>query len=148
MVFVEDYLIALLKVAGEEKAEINATKIQKIFFLLEKEMGINLNLDFKPWLYGPYSEKLDEVLNSLIARGIVKVDEEGIVDPFTEFTIGYKRSFKLNGDYRVEISNEVLNFFKRWVAKDRKEILKYVYSKYKEYTDLSKIREEVFGQGR
>jgi len=147
LAFVEDYLIALLKVAGEEKAEINATKIQKIFFLLEKEMGINLNLDFKPWLYGPYSEKLDEVLNSLIARGIVKVDEEGIVDPFTEFTIGYKRSFKLNGDYKVEISNEVLNFFKRWVAKDRKEILKYVYSKYKEYTDLSKIREEVLGQG-
>jgi len=141
-------LIALLKVAGEEKAEVNATKIQKIFFLLEKEMGINLNLDFKPWLYGPYSEKLDEVLNSLIARGIVKVDEEGIVDPFTGFIIGYKRSFKLNGDYKVEISNEVLNFFKRWVAKDRKEILKYVYSKYKEYTNLSKIREEVLGQGR
>jgi len=142
---VENYLVALLKAAKEEKAEVNATKIQKIFFLLEREKGINFNLDFRPWLYGPYSKKLNDVLNMLIEKGVVKVIEEDIVDPFTNFVIGHKSTYELNGDYEVKVDSDILNFFKQWIVKDRKEILKYVYSKYTEFTDLSKIREEVLG---
>jgi len=143
---VEDYLIALLKVAKEEKAEVNATKIQKIFFLLEREKGVNLNLDFKPWLFGPYSKKLDKVLYGLIDKEVVKVIDKGAIDdPFTGLVIGHVRAYELNGDYEVNIDKDVLDFFKQWVVKDRKEILGYIYSKYEEFTDLEKIRENVLG---
>jgi len=111
---VEDYLIALLKVAKEEKAEVNATKIQKIFFLLEREKGINFNLDFKPWLFGPYSKKLDKVLYGLIDKGVVKVVDKGAIDdPFTGLVIGHKRAYELNRDYEVNIDKDVLDFFKQ-----------------------------------
>lgn len=39
---VYDYILALLHVAREEKAQVTATKLQKIFFILEKEKNINL----------------------------------------------------------------------------------------------------------
>ena len=48
----------LLYVAKDEGAEVTATKLQKIFFLLEKEKGVDLGLEFTPWFFGPYSEKL------------------------------------------------------------------------------------------
>jgi len=143
---VKDYLIALLKVAREEKVEVDATKIQKIFFLLEREKGVNLNLDFKPWLFGPYSKKLDKVLYGLIDKGVIKVIDKGVIDdPFTGFVIGHKRAYELNGDYEVKIDKDILDFFRQWVVKDRKEIVGYIYSKYEEFTDLEKIRESVFG---
>jgi len=143
---VENYLIALFKVAKEEKTEVDATKIQKIFFLLEREKGINLNLDFKPWLFGPYSKKLDKVLYGLIDKGVVKVVDKGAIDdPFTGLVIGHKRTYELNGDYEAKVDKHVLDFFKQWVVKDRKEIVGYIYSKYEEFTDLEKIRESVFG---
>ena len=47
---IEDRIYRLIKlllhVAKEENTEVTATKLQKIFFLLEKEVGIQLGLDF------------------------------------------------------------------------------------------------------
>lgn len=48
MNIIEEYLVVLLKVAREEKAEDDATKIQKDILPLEREKDVNLNLDFKP----------------------------------------------------------------------------------------------------
>jgi len=140
---IEDYLIALLKIAKEEKAEVNATKIQKIFFLLEREKGINFNLDFKPWLYGPYSEKLNDVLNILIQNKVVRVIEEDITDPFTNLIISQKRTYELNGSYNVRIDNQILNFMRQWVIKDRRELLKHIYSNYPEFLDMKEIMKNV-----
>jgi len=44
----------LLYTAKKENTEVTPTKFQKIFFLLEKEKGVNL----EPWLFGAYSSKL------------------------------------------------------------------------------------------
>ncbi len=52
----------LLYTAKEENVEVTPTKIQKIFFLLEKEKGVQLGLDFEPFIFGPYSEKLKDYL--------------------------------------------------------------------------------------
>ena len=53
---VEDRIYHLIKLllytAKEENAKVTPTKLQKIFFLLEKEKGINLGLDFEPWFFG------------------------------------------------------------------------------------------------
>ncbi|BDC17378.1 hypothetical protein [Acidianus sp. HS-5] len=53
----------LLYVANNENAEVNATKLQKIFFLLEKEKGLDLRLNFRPWFFGPYSSILQDYID-------------------------------------------------------------------------------------
>jgi len=73
----------LLYTAKEENTEVTATKLQKIFFLLEKEKGIQLGLEFKPWFFGPYSSKLQDYIDKLIEIGEVDVEEEEVRDPLS-----------------------------------------------------------------
>jgi uncharacterized protein YwgA len=63
------FIKLLLYIAKLNNVEVTATKIQKIFFLLEKEKGINLGLNFRPWFFGPYSKKLQDYLDKLIEMG-------------------------------------------------------------------------------
>ena len=130
---VYDYILALLKVAKEEKAEVTAIKLQKIFFILEKEKNINLGLNFKPYLFGPYSEKLQNALYELTNKGLVKINYEDVKN-LARVTIGYKESYELAKDIKIDVSEDILTFFKQCVKKSRNEILRYVYEKYPEYS--------------
>jgi len=140
---IEDRIYRLIKLllytAKEENTEVTATKLQKIFFLLEKEKGINLGLDFKPWFFGPYSSKLQDYINRLIELEEVDVEEkEEVRDPISEAIIGYKRNYVLKGEVKPEEEEkEIEMFFKEWVRKSRDEILNYVYNKYPEYFKYS-----------
>lgn len=140
-----EYILALLKVAKEEKAEVTPKKFQKIFFLLEKEKGVNLNLDFEPYLFGPYSEKLQKAMYELADKGLIKINYEDVIDPFAGFLVGRAETYELVKDTEINISNDVLAFFREWVKKDKNEILRYVYEKYREYHDVAKIKRRLLG---
>ena len=137
----------LLHVAEEERAEVTATKLQKVFFLLEKEKGVDLGLDFIPWFFGPYSEKLQDYLDKLIEIGEVDVKEEEVRDLLTGVIVGYKRSYVLKDRNFTppEGLEEVAEFFREWVKRSRHEILVYVYERYPEYSRYSLIRDKVLG---
>ena len=139
---VYNYILALLKVAKEEKAEVTATKLQKIFFLLEKEKNINLQLEFKPYLFGPYSEKLQSTLYELADKGFVKINYEDVKN-LAGVVIGQKESYELAKEIKIDIDSDVLAFFRQWVKKSRNEILKYVYGKYPEYSEYSIIKDKI-----
>lgn len=145
-----DLIKLLLYVAREEGAEVTATKLQKIFFLLEKEKGISLDLEFVPWLFGPYSEKLQDLLDKLIEMGEVGVKEEEVRDALTKEVVGYKRSYVLNDEgYRPSEEHEeseIAEFFREWVKKSRDEILAYVYEKYPEYSRYPLVRDKILGR--
>jgi len=140
---IEDRIYRLIKLllytAKEENMHITPTKLQKIFFLLEKEKGIQLGLDFKPWFFGPYSSKLQNYIDKLIELGEVDVEEkEEVRDPMSEAVIGYVRNYVLKGEVKPEEDEkDVVEFFKEWVRKDKGEILNYVYKKYPEYAKSS-----------
>jgi len=137
----------LLYTAKEENTEVTATKLQKIFFLLEKEKGIQLGLDFKPWFFGPYSSKLQDYIDKLIESGEVDVEEEEVRDPLIGEIIGYKRSYVLKSELKPEEEEkEIEMFFREWVRKSRTEILNYVYKKYPEYGKYSIIRDKVLSR--
>lgn len=137
----------LLYIAKEENTEVTATKLQKIFFLLEKEKGVQLGLDFKPWFFGPYSSKLQDYIDKLIELGEVDVEEEEVRDPLSGEIIGYKRNYVLKVDLRPEEEEkEIKMFFREWVKKSRTEILNYVYKKYPEYAKYSMIRDKVLSR--
>jgi len=138
----------LLYVAKEENVKVTPTKLQKIFFLLEKEKGIQLELDFKPWLFGAYSSKLQDYINRLIELGEVNVrEEEEIRDPLSETIIGYKKNYVLNSDFKPkEEEKDIEMFFREWVRRSKDEILNYVYKKYPEYFRYPTIKDEVLGE--
>lgn len=137
----------MLYIAKEENTEVTATKLQKIFFLLEKEKEIQLGLDFKPWFFGPYSSKLQDYIDKLIELGEVDVEEEEVRDPLSGAIIGYKRNYVLKLELKPEEEEkEIEMFFREWVKKSRTEILNYVYKKYPEYAKYSMIRDKVLSR--
>lgn len=136
----------LLYVAKEEGTEVTATKLQKTFFLLEKEGGINLNLGFKPWFFGPYSSLLQDYVDRLIEKGDVSVEEREVKDVLSGQVVGYKRVYVLSSDFNAGQDDEsVKEFFRKWVKMSRGEILNYVYRKYPEYARYSLIRDKILG---
>ena len=143
---VEDKIYRLIKLllytAKEENSEVTPTKLQKIFFLLEKEKGVKLGLDFEPFIFGPYSEKLTDYLYKLIELGEVKViEKEEVRDPLSDAVIGYIRNYVLNIEFKPEEDEkEVEIFFREWVRKSKDEIMNYVYKKYHEYFGFPNVR--------
>ena len=151
VMLIEDRIYRLIRLllytAKEENTEVTATKLQKIFFLLEKEKGIQLGLEFKPWFFGPYSSKLQDYIDKLIELGEVDVEEEEVRDPLSGETIGYKRNYVLKTEFTPsEEEEEIETFFREWVRKSRTEILNYVYKKYPEYGKYSMIRDKVLSR--
>jgi len=148
---VEDRIYRLIKLllytAKEENVKVTPTKFQKIFFLLEKEKRVQLGLDFKPWFFGAYSEKLQDYLYRLVELGEVEVvEEEEVRDPLSGAIIGYIKNYVLKSDFKPEEDEkEIEEFFREWVRKSKDEIMNYVYRKYPEYFEYSKIRESVLG---
>jgi len=146
---IEDRIYRLIKLllytAKEESTEVTATKLQKIFFLLEKEKGIDLGLEFKPWFFGPYSSKLQNFIDKLIEIGEVDIEEEEEVrDPLSGEVIAYKWHYVLTSEFTPsEEDKEIEAFFREWVRKSRTEILNYVYKKYPEYGRYSIVRSKI-----
>ncbi|WP_390532950.1 conjugal transfer protein [Sulfurisphaera ohwakuensis] len=136
----------LLYIAREEGVEVNATKLQKIFFLLEKEGGVDLGLEFKPWFFGPYSSILQDCIEKLVDSGDVDVKEQEIKDMLSNEIIGYKRVYILNSDFsKSENDKKIEEFFRKWVKMSRSDILNYVYKKYPEYGKYSIIKDKILG---
>jgi hypothetical protein len=134
----------MLHIAKEERTSVCPTKLQKVFFLLEKEKGVDLGLGFKPWFFGPYSSMLQDIIDKLIEIDEVDVIEEEVRDPISGEVIGYKRFYVLNGEEEPrEGDEEIVEFFRHWVKKDRREILNYVYKKYPEYSSYLAIKREI-----
>ena len=143
-------LIKLLLYTGkEENVDVTPTKLQKIFFLLEKEKGVKLGLEFKPWFFGASSLKLQDYINRLIDLGDIDWEGDEIKDPISDAVIGYKKHYILTSDFKPEKEDkEVQEFFREWIRKGRDEILNYVYKKYPEYFKYSIIEDNVLGKIR
>jgi uncharacterized protein YwgA len=151
---IEDRVYHLIKLllytAKEENTTVTATKLQKIFFLLEKEKGIQLGLEFKPWFFGPYSSKLQDFIDKLIETGEVDIEyEEEVRDPLSGEVIAYKSHYVLKSEFTPsedEEEKEIEAFFRKWVRKSRSEILNYVYKKYPEYGKYTMIRDKILSR--
>jgi len=107
-------------------------KIQKILFLISNVFkGFQNLLEFEPHLFGPYSETLDYVLESLIKLGLVK--KEG-------------SSYRLTDDGQVLVESlkpkpeliNVINDFKLFLNDlSDEEILVFIYASYPQFISES-----------
>lgn len=67
----EDFVVSILSLAPEKS--LSPVQIQKLFFLLEKRLGIK-HFDFKPHHYGPYDRNLTALLTFSDKIDIVNVN--------------------------------------------------------------------------
>jgi hypothetical protein len=147
------------------------TRLEKLVFLLERETPAGRWLteapDFKSHKFGPFSKQIYQAADSLAAYGLLEdsarqsestedqweaVNVVGMadVDPYTT------RTFKLTPRgrqyYDVLISElppdaeGVLQKFKdRFAGLPLRQLVRYVYERYPEFTDKSEIRDQILG---
>jgi len=71
----EDFVLGCLSIA--DGADFSPVHVQKIFFLLDRELSNELGFpyfDFKPYHYGPFDKEVYEGLEYLQSNGLVDID--------------------------------------------------------------------------
>ncbi len=56
------------------------TKIQKMFFLLKKDFNLSQNFEYRLYTYGPYSEKLQDDLDTLVSFELIENKIERVLE--------------------------------------------------------------------
>jgi len=107
-------------------------KIQKILFLISNVFkGFQNLFEFEPHLFGPYSETLDYVLESLIKLGLVK--KEGSSYRLTEEGQSLVESLKPKAELLTVIKD--FKLFLNDISDD--EILVFIYASYPQFISES-----------
>jgi predicted HTH domain antitoxin len=111
---------------------ISRIKIQKLMFLISNVFkDFQGLLHFEPHLFGPYSETLDNVLESLIRLGFV----ESIGSNFRLTSAGLKANSSLTP--KPELAR-VIDDFKRFLNDlNDEEVLAFIYASYPKYISES-----------
>lgn len=141
-------------------------------FSLDKKIPDDAMPDFEPFHYGPYSRQVFDDLEFLVDMGFVIVipaeDEDRLseeneeyeywqvqADPDQEGVGQSQERFQLSELGREFVEEELLaalspdqlkaldEFKYRCTAAELRALLYYVYTKYPEMTDVSRIRDEV-----
>lgn len=148
---VEDALLIMLY-ANKNKPINGKLMYVKQVFLLVKEILPQLDNDFKfyPANFGPYSKVFAQEVNRMINEGIISVERlsrENDEESFRfflneEFVERARQSFNKLPD---NLKFKIMRKRKGWDQLGYTGIVRFVYTKYPEYTIYSKIREEVNG---
>lgn len=171
----DDAIVLLLGAPGgkEQPGHLEGvTRLEKLIFLLERETPardwLTEKADFRSYRFGPFSSKVYEAVDMLAAADIVRdsakkspdvadrwesvsaLMDEGDLDPYTT------RDFALTQrgtDYYAALLRElpadaetVLTDFKeRFARLPLRQLVRYVYERYPQFTDKSEIRDEILG---
>ncbi|RLF01799.1 MAG: hypothetical protein DRK00_10865 [Thermoprotei archaeon] len=127
----EKLILLLLKYAGGRIE--GRVRLMKLVFLTLKEcpeaarrFGVSFN--FRPYLHGPFSMEVLKALDSLQAKGLIRVDTR----VFDEIWFRYEyeltgRGFKAVEDWDDEC---IKSLVERYGKKELRELLRYVYRTY------------------
>ena len=138
----------LLLLGVDPDIPLKKTLLMKESFLFEKELSheLKLNLEsfqFVPYKYGPYSEILEDTLDSM--DGLIVISN-GNKKEVTLTDEGKKEAKKLLDSLSPSTVDRLK--FKRigWDQWGNKGILKRVYTDYPIFTVKSKIKDDVLGR--
>lgn len=149
------------------------TRLEKLIFLLERETAaqswLSEDADFRPYNFGPFSSKVYQAVDMLAAAQIIddsgtnaKTQEDswerdnviGAISP--ESNPYVTRDFKLTDRgwryYTVLLEqlpngaiDELEDFKTRFAALPLRQLVRYVYQRYEDFTTRSVIRDEILG---
>jgi uncharacterized protein YwgA len=125
------------------------TRLQKIIFLLQQELGITI-FEFKPYRFGPFSSQLNEIIDSLLNQGLLQMQkskfsslEEKSIEIVSLTNEGIAKAEQV-----IESLDNVTRITARILAKHYAMVpltylIAYIYAKYPDFTTLSEIKEIV-----
>lgn len=141
-----DALLLVLNMLGRGAT---VTRLQKLVFLIAVKGGVDIDVTFKPYYFGPWSPEVQRALNELISEGLVEVESVWLSEEGYAFTI-----YKITEKGRERLSSIIATIDSSQLSKLKRVvslygylpisfIVAYIYSKYPEYTELSIIKEKV-----
>ncbi|MCW3047309.1 MAG: hypothetical protein JWO74_1593 [Solirubrobacterales bacterium] len=170
---VDDLVVLLLGAPGPsgERGRIEGvTRLEKLVFLIEKERRppwLTEQADFISHNFGPFSAKIYTAVDTLAAAGLVQDSgslAESTEDAWeTEHVIGERpsdpyatRNFELTElgrryydalmqELPPTVSTELQEFKARFAGLPLRQLIRYVYERYPDFTDKSIIRDDVLG---
>lgn len=146
------------------------TRLEKLIFLLERETPVRDWLtddaDFRSWRFGPFSSKVYQAADTLAAAELIRdsatnasnsedrwesftgLMDERDIDPFTtrtfELTDRGKRYYAaLLRETPVNAEKVLSEFKERFGSLPLRQLVRYVYERYPQFTDKSEIRDQV-----
>lgn len=140
------------------------TKLQKLLFLIEQETEFfeeyeeDVAFNFAPYKMGPFSDEVYSELEFLLQLSAIeftpmksptKVNQSDSRLRNKEFHItpkGEKIASQLVEVLEPEYEKELEDLVAEYNTMDLKELLRYVYTEYPEYTTKSEIKDEVFSE--
>lgn len=172
----DDAVVLLLGAPGGREAQGHlegVTRLEKLIFLLERETlareWITELAEFRSYRFGPFSSKVYEAVDKLTAADMLRdsakssgdvedrwesvsaLMDEGDLDPYT--TRDFALTERGQRYYRALLSElpsnaeRVLSEFKdRFARLPLRQLVRYVYERYPQFTDQSEIRDEVLDQ--
>ncbi|WP_022885762.1 hypothetical protein [Glaciibacter superstes] len=171
---IDDAIVLLLgaKAEGVPPGEIKGvTRLEKLIFLLEKETSSNSWLDegadFEAYNFGPFSQKVYQAVDKLSVAGLVTdsgspaADESDtweernriddlVPDPYTtrDFELterGWRYFSAVKAELPPGALDELETFKERFVSLPLRQLVRYVYQRYDEFTKNSVIRDDILG---
>jgi hypothetical protein len=169
---IDDAIVLLLGAPGTDRKGYleGVTRLEKLIFLLERETPardwLTEKADFRSYRFGPFSSKVYAAADTLAAAKIIKdsastapssedrwesvnalVDAQD-VDPYTTRTFELtERGDKYYAALLKELppsAEQTLGQFKRKFARmPLRQLVRYVYERYPQFTDQSEIRDEI-----
>lgn len=141
------------------------TRLQKLLFLLQEETEFkniyeNVEVEFKPYKYGPFSEQVYDELELLISMGAIEeVEAEGadcLRDEndsrghsnkrFVLTDRGRTIAQEVNRQLEEDLESQFAEIIDEHVDMDLEDLLRYVYQQHEKYTTESEIKDEIMAQ--
>ncbi len=146
------------------------TRLEKLIFLLERETPVRdwmtEKADFRSWRFGPFSAKVYEAADTLAAAEMIRdsaskarnaedrweslstLMDEGDVDPYTTRTFelterGTSYYEALLGELPPGAEQILADFKEKFARLPLRQLVRYVYKRYPQYTDESEIRDQI-----
>lgn len=152
------------------------TRLEKLIFLLERETKsarwLTQNAEFEPYNFGPFSRKVYDAVETLAAAGIISDSAQlapddmdtwetrevigevpGGSNPYTtrDFALtdrGWRYFSALEKELASDSLEELASFKSRFASLPLRQLVRYVYLRYEDYTTKSLIRDDILGRDR
>jgi uncharacterized protein YwgA len=120
-------LFILTKVGAIE----GRTRLQKMIFIGQEELGLPKLFDFRKHYYGPYSSDISDTIQTLILQGdiIEEVEDNG---QYIQYSYRLSKPDKTQVQGFDEISDDQIKMLKKLSNTPLSLILAYVYQQYAE----------------